>query len=383
MTNKEYKKKLEIFNQLNLELKQKIDSTNLESFSRIKKYMKGKSIHIDRNIVTAHLDFEKIASFIANDNEFYVVSGLNPSSDLHLGHKALFDFLLSLQKMGANIVIPITNDESYADNKLKTLSASRKRAYEKVIPNIIALGFDPKKTKLFVDSDYDFIYDFAMHIGKQIKLKQVEQLFGKSALQNISQIFYRGTVQIAQILLPQLPEFGGPKNTLIPVGPDQHPYITLSRKIAKKFDMTPPSEICINFLQSLKNPGKKMSGSIAETAIYLNDTPNNIKNKINKAYTGSLEKLSDHKKYGAIPEICSVFQILRYHHPDNEFVNNVYDSYKKGKMGASELKNLTIEFLVDMLNEHKTKVEKIKNIDEFILKKKLNSFLEYKGGKNE
>ena len=110
MTNKEYKKKLEIFNQLNLELKQKIDSTNLESFSRIKKYMKGKSIHIDRNIVTAHLDFEKIASFIANDNEFYVVSGLNPSSDLHLGHKALFDFLLSLQKMGANIVIPITKE---------------------------------------------------------------------------------------------------------------------------------------------------------------------------------------------------------------------------------------------------------------------------------
>lgn len=383
MTNNEYQKKLAIFNELKLELSRKIDSNNLIPFSRIKKYLVGKSIQIDRDIVMAHLDFEKIAPFIANNEEFTVVSGLNPSSELHLGHKALFDLLLSLQTMGANIIIPITNDESYADSKVKTLIESRQRSYNSVIPNIVSMGFNPKKTKIFVDSDYDAIYDFAMQIGKHISLKSVQQLFGIYSLTNISQVFYRGSIQIAQILLPQLPEFGGPKHTLIPVGPDQHPYILLARKIAKKIGMIPPSEITINFLQGLKDPKKKMSGSQPETAIYLNDSPEEIKKKINQAYTGSLEKLSDHKIYGAIPEICSVFQILRFHHQDTEFVNDIYDKYKTGKIGATELKRITTDFLIHILKEHKKKVVEVDNVDQFLLKKKLNSFLKYEDENND
>jgi hypothetical protein len=54
-------------------------------------------------------------------------------------------------------------------------------------------------------------------------------------------MFYRAAVQIAQILLPQYDEFGGPKPTIIPVGIDQHPYILLARDIAEKKGFIPPT----------------------------------------------------------------------------------------------------------------------------------------------
>ncbi len=378
MTCPEYEKKLKIQRKLEKDLTEKLDSSNLESFSRIKKYFEGKSIQFDRDIVIAHLDFEKIAKYIANNEEFTVVSGLNSSSQLHLGHKVLFDLLISLQKIGANIIIPVTNDESYADGKSESLKESRRMAYEEIIPNIIAFGFDPEKTKIFVDSDFPELYNFAMHLGKEISVKTVQQLFGDRALKNVSQMTYRGSVQVAQILLPQLNESGGPKHTLIPVGPDQHPYILLARKIAKRFGMIPPSEITVNFLQGLRDPEKKMSGSKPETAIFLSDTPKQVQEKINQAFTGCLDKLEDHKKYGAIPEICSVFQLLNYHHPNTEFVNNIHGKYKSGEMNASEIKKITTDFIIELLDIHQKKVLASKNgIDRFILNKKLTSFTRY------
>jgi tryptophanyl-tRNA synthetase len=376
---KEYKEKAKLGKSIDQYYHDKVQELNLKDFSRVKAYLEAflpdQNPLITRDIIFAHLGFESFTTNIAEGKPFTVVSGLNPSSPLHLGHKVLFDLLLYLQKLGADIFIPITNDESYLDGKVQSLAESRKIAYEEIIPSIIAFGFDPKKTKIFVLSDYPDIYNLAVHISRNVTNKYVSTVFGDEALDNSGKAFYRSAVQLAQILLPQLEEFGGPKNTLIPVGIDQHPYVLIARDVAKKMGYIPPSELVFKFQNSLLNPFEKMSGSKPSTAIYLNDSPEIIKNKIQKAFTGAVSILDVHQKLGGIPEACSVFSLLYFHHPDNQFVTDIYNRYKKGEITMKELKEVTTKFITDIVVSHQEKKSKVNNLNEFLLKKPLTSFL--------
>ncbi|MBD3280588.1 hypothetical protein GF389_03635, partial [Candidatus Dojkabacteria bacterium] len=238
-TEQEYSEKLKIKIELEKNLYQKIDGSSLKSFERINKYLKGMSYFFDRNLIKGHLDFESIASLIAQKKNFKVISGRNPSAPLHLGHLALFRLLLELQKLGATIFIPFTNDESFIDGKVDSFESGLKTAYE-TIPYLIALGFDPEKTKVLVHTEYLDIYKLGMYFGSHVNTNQLKSLFGEGSINTPSKVFYRGAVQLASILMLQLEEFGGSQNTLVPVSLDQHPYVLLTRDVANKVKMTPP-----------------------------------------------------------------------------------------------------------------------------------------------
>lgn len=368
---KEYQEKMAIKKRLQRYYAKETTKNGLKSLSKIARYLPDtyKDIHLRRNILFSHLDMEPIIELIAKGDKFAVVSGLNPSSPLHLGHKVLFDYLLELQKLGGEIFIPITNDETFADDKTSSIEEARKKAYEDIIPSILAFGFNPEQTHIFVDTDYLPIYRYALELGKSISLPELNTVFGQESLKNVDQVFYRGGVQLAHILLPQMPEFGGLRHTLIPVGIDQHPYILLARDIAKKQNLTPPSEAVIKFAPSLKNPEEKMSGSKPDTAIYLSDSPEQTQEKISKAFTGAVSELDAHRQLGAVPEACSVFALLYYHHPDEEYVKNVYKKYKKGILTTRELKEETTKFIIQLVNEHNTKKQAVKNdLEKYLLR---------------
>ncbi len=375
----EYEEKVQLGQSIQRYYTDKISELNLSGFDRIKAYLNetslGQSRFISRDIIFAHKDFEPFTSFLARGESFTIISGLNPSSPLHLGHKVLFDMLLYLQKLGADIYIPITNDESYLDGKTSSLAESRRIAYEEIIPNIIAFGFNPKKTHIFVMSDYPDVYNLAIHISKHVTNNLTTQVFGEKALDNSGKAFYRSAVQLAQILLPQLPEFGGPRPTLIPVGIDQHPYVLLARDAAKKAGFMPPAELIFKFQNSLPNPLEKLSGSQPKTAIYLNDSDEVIRRKIQGAFTGAVSSLESHREVGGVPEACSVFSLLNFHHSDDRFVADLYKQYTTGEITTQELKKITAEFIVAAITEHREKTAQVSNVSDFLLDKPLNSFL--------
>lgn len=371
----EYKEKLSIEKKLTRYYKKEARKNGLSSLDRIKAYLPDEYVFggMRRGFAIAHMGLEPIIECIARNKPFTVVSGLNPSSPLHLGHKALFDVLVDLQKLGAEVHIPLTNDESYVDGKAASIEESRQTAYEQIIPDLVSLGFAPDRTKMYVLTDTPIIYRFAMGISRLVTYEMVKAVFGKESLVNIGQIFYRGVVQLAQILLPQLPEYGGPKPTLIPVGIDQHPYVLLARGVAKKLGMIPPSELVVKFQPSLLDPEQKMSGSKPNTAIYLTDTEEDIRKKISRAYSGAVTSLVDHQQFGALPEICPVFTLLANHHPDDIFVKNVRLEYASGRMTTQELKTITSDFIVDMIQNHQEKRARVtkRDIDSFMLERVL------------
>jgi tryptophanyl-tRNA synthetase len=360
---------------------EKMQEFGLKSMDRFLRYCPDPSKYMQLGITFAHKDLEIIAEAIADNKPWAVISGLNPSGPLHLGHKAIFDELLWMQQHGADVYIPITNDESYTVGKTKSLAEARKIAYEQVIPSIIAMGFDSEKTHIFVDSDYPDIYNVAMDLSNKITLNKAFGVFGfdkKEEGENPGTMFYRAAVQVAQILLPQYEEFGGPKPTIIPVGIDQHPYILLARDIAEKKGFIPPAEMVTKFLQSLKEPGEKMSASNPDSCIFLTDTPEIAKNKIQKAFTGGLFSADFQKKFGGIPEICSIYLLLKYHFLDLKEIKKLKEDYEEGKIMNSDLKKMAIKYVEDYLKDHQSKLEDAKKkVNKFLLKTPVKYILEY------
>jgi len=304
-----------------------------------------------RGLVVAQMGYGDILALISQHKSFTVVSGLNPSSQLHLGHKVLFDMLLELQEMGGELYIPLTDDESYVDGKVERLVDGTRNAKDKIIPVLKNMGFDPEKTHYLIDTEQSELYQFAIELSRYVSMAELAHLFGVDSLTNPGQVFYRGCVQLAEILMPQLPQNGGPRHTLIPVGIDQHPYILLARDVAKKIGMVPPSELVLRFFPSLADPEKKMSKSSHESALFLDDNPEDINRKIRRAFTGAVGSLEDHKRFGGVPEACSVFALQLAFNPDDVEVNSIYDRYVNGELLMGELKEITGKLITGQLSK--------------------------------
>ncbi len=354
----------------------KMEEFGAKPIERFVNYHPNPSRLMRRGITFAHKDLESIAKAMANNKPWAVVSGLNPSGPLHFGHKQVFEELLWLQEQGAEIFIPITNDESYVVGKTKSLAESRKIAYELVIPSIIALGFRSERTHLFVDSDYLDLYNIAMDISRHISLKKVMGIFGfgkDEEGENPGTLFYRGGVQLAQILLPQYAEFGGPKPTLIPVGIDQNPYIHLAREVAREKSMVPPSAIFTKFGLGLDGKGK-MSSSRSDSAIFLTDDLKTAEKKLKTAYTGGSAIASFQREHGGIPEICPIGLLRAYHFEED---NSIQEKCSSGRILCGECKKDGIAQVLGYLETHQAKLpEARKRIDEYLLKTPLRSVLD-------
>lgn len=375
----EYREKIAIKNRLVRYYRAQSRKYGLSDMAKIKAYMPEalQPREFRRDLVIAHLDLEPILAQISEGKEFVMVSGLNPSSPLHVGHATLFRLLSSLQKLGGRIYIPLTNDESYIDGKASSMGESRRMAYEEILPSIVGFGFDPQRTHMYLDTEYPTLYAFAMRVSRYVSMREVRSMFGKDSLVNPGQVFYRGCVQLAEILMPQLPEFGGPKPTLIPVGIDQHPYILLARDVAKRMGLIPPSELVLRFAPSLKNPEKKMSGSKPETAIYLTDDPATIQKKIGSAFTGSVSTLAGHEAYGGVPEACSVFALLTAYLPDDEVLSDLRVRYRAGTIRMGVLKDLAIATITTFVEHHREERQRLEHLkSSYIFNQPIRSYSE-------
>lgn len=348
----EYQEKQAIKNRLAKYYQGQSIKNGLSGMEKIVAYtpLKFQPLAIRREIVIAQMGYGDILTMIANKRKFTIVSGLNPSSQLHLGHKVLFDMLLELQQIGGELFIPLSDDESYADGKIEKLEEGAKNAKEKIIPVLQKMGFSSQKTHYLIDTEQKYLYRFAIEISRYVSMAELAHLFGAGSLANPGQVFYRGCMQLAAILAPQLPINGGPRHTLVPVGIDQHPYILLARDVARKMSMIPPSELVLKFFPNLLNPEKKMSKSDPEGALFLDDSPETIKRKINKAYTGAVSSLEEHKRVGGVPEACSVFALQQAFNPNDAVVKNLYILYVKGEINMRELKEITSELIIGMIN---------------------------------
>ena len=120
--------------------------------------------------------------------------------------------------------------------------------------------------------------------------------------------------------------------------------------MAKKIGMVPPSELVLRFFPSLADPEKKMSKSSSESALFLDDKPEDIHRKIRRAFTGAVGSLEDHERLGGVPEACSVFALQQAFNPTDDEVGMLRERYVAGGLLMGELKERTSELMIAELS---------------------------------
>jgi tryptophanyl-tRNA synthetase len=320
-----------------------------------------------RGIVIGQRDFGQIYDAAAKQNKFAVLTGANPSGSLHLGNLLFLKQALFFQQLGADVYIPISDDETYVFRKTDELEKATQTAYEKVIPDIIACGFDPKKTRIFISTKTARVYELAVKLSTKATLSTMKAIFGFTNESNPGSIFY-GMVQSAHILFPQLPEFGGPKPVVVPIGLDQDPYMRLVRDVADKIGMIKPSSTYHKFIPGLQ--GGKMSGSKPETCIYLNEDPEQARKKIMKAFSGGAATLKEHKEKGGNPDTDVACQYLYcMFEEDDRKMDQILQGFRSGSLTSGDVKTMLADKVEAFLKDHKKKRERaFQDMDRFMIK---------------
>ncbi len=348
----------------------KLDDKTLE---RIKKHTKELHPFLKRGVFFAHRDINWLLDEYEKGNKFFLYTGRASSkgSKVHIGHLIPWIMCKWLQdKFDVEMWFQFPDEEKFLYKNALTLEDTEKATYEDML-DVIALGFDPKKTHFLIDTKHaNLMYKEACKVAKKITFSTVKASFGFSESTNVGSIFYT-SMQAVPAFLPSVLK-GKNIPCLIPLGIDQDPHFRISRDVMPKLGFYKPAIIHNVFLPPLTGIGGKMSASAAQdVAIYTTDSPEEVKRKINKyAFSGGKDTLEEHRKHGGNPDIDIAFQYLRmFFESDDKKLKKIHDDYKSGKLLSGELKKILIDKINIFLKDHQANREKAKKlVDKFIYK---------------
>ena len=326
-------------------------------------FQKGFVKDLREGLVYSHRDFDKFMDDVIHKRKVSILSGLNASSSMHLGHYVTFKIVLDLQKKyNIHVFIPLSDDESYVTKKIEDQKQGLKNA-KLIASQLIALGFDQKLTKMFIHQDYTKIYNLAIKLSTKATLSTVKAIYGFDDSTNTGLMFYP-IIQAADILFPQ--EVLGPHRTLVPIGIDQDPHVRLTRDIAEKFGFVKPATIHVKYVPGLK--GGKMSKSLAGSAIFLDEKPETAAKLVMSALTGGKDTAEEQKRLGGDVDKCVVCNYHHYFLEGKELEKVIMDE-KLGKSLCGDSKKILANNVKEFLIDFQAKVKKAeKLLDKFLLK---------------
>ena len=126
----------------------------------------------------------------------------------------------------------------------------------------------------------------------------------------------------------------------------------MTRDAAPKLGFIKPALIHSKFFPALQGSKTKMSASNESSAIFVTDTPKQIKDKVNKfAFSGGGETVEEHRANGGNTEIDVSYQWLTFFLEDDQKLEHIRQEYSSGRMLTGEIKKELIDVLQPMLQE--------------------------------
>ena len=346
-----------------------LERINQKLLQRIQKHTKELHPMLSRGIFFVGRDLNWLLDEYEKGNKFFLYTGLGPSGPIHIGHILVWYFTKWLQDtFDVELYFQFTDDEKFL---YKDLSYEEVQKWlEENMLDVIAVGFDPKKTHFIIDTKHaGIMYPEAIKVAKKITFSMIKSSFGFNESNNVGSIFYTSMQAVPAFLPSVLKKKKIP--CLIPHAVDQDPHFRLTRDILPKLGYYKPASIQCSFLPPLTGSVGKMSSSEASKGILMTDSPLEVKNKITKyAFSGGRSTIEEHKKLGGNPDVDVSYQYLRYlFEDDDEKLQEIHDAYKKGTLSTGELKAYTINKINEFLAKHQERRKKAKElIPKFILK---------------
>ena len=344
---------------------QPIDDAILARFKRLTGSI---PLMLRRQVFFSHRDLNWILDRYEAGEKFVLYTGRGPSGQTHLGHLMPWIFTKYLQDaFGAELYFQMTDDEKFLQKDELSAKATRSFSYDNGL-DLIALGFDPKKTRIFLDTEYArTLYPIALEVAKRVTFSAARAVFGFDASTNIGMVFFT-SMQSAPAFLPTV--FAG-RNVpvLIPCAIDQDPHFRITRDVAPKMGYYKPALVHSRFFPSLLGLDK-MSASLPETSIFTTDSPEEARIKIANAFTGGRTTVKEQKELGGVPDICAVYQYLFYlFEEDDQRALELRQECLRGARACGECKNELADKVVQFLKNHQAAREQARDwIEDFIIR---------------
>jgi tryptophanyl-tRNA synthetase len=316
---------------------------------------KRPSHHLSRGIDFGQRDLSRVLDAIDNNRPYAVMSGIKPTGDFHLGTKMTADDMVYFQSLSTKAMVfyAVADVEAYADNGL-SFEQTAKIATRNVA-DILALGLDPERAVVYLQSEELRVMRLGTVFSKGVTNNMLKAIYGERQIG----LYMAALFQAGDILMPQLPELGGPKPVLVPVGADQDPHIRLARDLAAKYHedygFIPPSSVYHRLMLGLSG-SDKMSKRAAASLLTLDDPPKDASHKISTAFTGGRDTVEEQRRLGGRPDICPVFDLYRFHFAkDDEHVERVHDECAEGVRLCGECKQEANGLVKAFLEAHHKK----------------------------
>ncbi|MCS7121558.1 MAG: tryptophan--tRNA ligase [Archaeoglobaceae archaeon] len=405
-----------------IDYKKLMEDFGMDSFEKILDKIKDPHRLMRRKIIFGHREYERILNAMERDGNFVVMSGFMPSGLPHIGHKMTMEEIVWHQKKGAKAFVAIADIEAHV---------VRNVSWEKTdeigmmyVKSLIALGLE-EDAVIYFQSASNHVKDLAMELAKEVNFSELKAVYGFESETSLAKMFVT-VIQAADILHPQLKDFGGPKPVVVPVGADQDPHIRLTRDLAaksnifsfekieggirvrsrkgseylkklnslnfemKKFEehidifgdenevekavrslevelggyaFIPPSSIYHKFVTGLR--GGKMSSSKPESYISLFEDLKLVEKKIMNALTGGRATSEEQRRLGGEPEKCVIFELYTYHLVENDReLKRIEEDCRSGKILCGRCKKVALEMMLEFLKDFREKMDEIeKEID--------------------
>lgn len=321
-----------------------------------------------RGIFYSHRDFNLVLDQLEKGKPFYLYTGRGPSGHTHLGHLMPWLFTKHMQDVfKTKLYFQLTDDEKFVFKDDMTREQVKKFAYENAL-DLIALGFKPDNTKIFLDTEYiHTLYPIAIEVAKRVTFSTAKAVFGFENSNNLGEIFYTSMQAVPAFLGSELA--GRKIQCVIPCAIDQDPHFRIARDVAEQIGYPKPAMFYCKMLPSLGG-SDKMSSSSPDSAIYTVDTPKVAKKKIMNAFTGGRVSVDEQRKLGGDPKICAVYHYLQYvFEPDDAKLMALKEECTSGKILCGECKQRLAEKVLTFLEEHQAKREEARShLDEYMLR---------------
>ncbi len=332
-----------------------------ELLDRLSRHTGRLHLQLQRGLFFSHRDLDWLLNMYEAGQRFVLYTGRGPSGPVHIGHIIPWVFTRHIQEaFNAKLYFQMTDDEKFLVHPEFTLDKLLGFTYENAL-DLIALGFDPKKT--FIISDVKHIgalYDLAIKIAKHVTFSTVKAVFGFEDSSNIGIIFFPA-VQAAPCFLESVLT-GENVPCLIPAAIDQDPYWRVTRDVAPKLGYYKPSQIHCKFLPGLGRGGK-MSASLPETCIFTTDSPEAAAKKVWGAFTGGKPTTAEQRKHGGDTSVCTIFYYFRYiFEESDDKIKELEGRCRSGDAICGDCKAILADRVKKFLIEHQKKREKAKDV---------------------
>jgi tryptophanyl-tRNA synthetase len=286
-----------------------------------------------------------------------ILTGDRPTGPLHLGH-----FVGSLQNRvklqdSMKQFVMIADMQALTDYYDKPEKV-REAVYE-VALDYLAVGIDPHKTTIFIQSLIPEIAELTMFYLNLVTVNRLKR--NPTVKTEIQQKKFGEHVPAGFLMYPvsQAADITIVKATLVPVGEDQLPVIEQTNEIVRAFnriyqtDVLREAEALVPQMARLPGvDGKaKMSKSLGN-AIYLSDSADDIVRKVRAMYT---DPNHVHVQDPGQVEGNVVFTYLDVFDPRTDEVAALKEHYRRGGLGDMVLKKRLIEVLEQLLQPIRAK----------------------------